>query len=65
MSILTWRKSTFCGEGNNCLNIAAAPDGTLYLRESADPETELTTAPHALRALIDTAKAGKLDHLTP
>ncbi|WP_415925570.1 DUF397 domain-containing protein [Streptomyces sp. ME19-01-6] len=32
-----WRKSSFSGEGNNCLNLASAADGTIRLRESEAP----------------------------
>ncbi|MBB5937977.1 DUF397 domain-containing protein [Streptomyces zagrosensis] len=63
MTILNWRMSSYCGEGNSCLNLAATPGGTLHLRESETPETVLTTAPATLRAFIDTVKTGKLDHL--
>ncbi|MFS8200449.1 DUF397 domain-containing protein [Streptomyces sp. CWNU-52B] len=54
---LTWQKSTFSGgpEGE-CLSIAAAPDGTLRLRESDRPDVVLTTAPHSLAGLLQHAR---------
>jgi hypothetical protein len=60
-----WRKSSFSGEGNNCLNVASAADGTIRLRESEAPNTTLTTTPTHLAHFIRAAKAGTFDHLTP
>ncbi|MFI1331598.1 DUF397 domain-containing protein [Streptomyces sp. NPDC020845] len=60
-----WRKSSFSGEGNNCLNVASAVDGTIRLRESEAPDTVLTTTPTHLGHFIRAAKAGQFDHLTP
>ncbi|WP_328495477.1 DUF397 domain-containing protein [Streptomyces sp. NBC_00414] len=55
---LNWQKSSFSGgpEGN-CLYIAAAPDGTLRLRESDTPDTILATAPQGLAGLLQHARA--------
>jgi hypothetical protein len=63
MLISEWQTSTFCGEGNNCLGLAAASDGTIHLRESADPARVLAAGPDALRALLLSVKAGEFDHL--
>ncbi|MFI0982269.1 DUF397 domain-containing protein [Streptomyces sp. NPDC021093] len=60
MSELPWQKSTFSeGAGNNCVNVASSPDRphTLHLRESDTPEVVLTTTPHALAALLRSARA--------
>ncbi|MBT2529308.1 DUF397 domain-containing protein [Streptomyces sp. ISL-99] len=48
-----WQKSSFSGgpEGN-CVYIASAPDGTIHLRESDEPEVVLRTSPDRLAALI-------------
>ncbi|MFI1965330.1 DUF397 domain-containing protein [Streptomyces pathocidini] len=64
MSTLEWHKSSYCQEGNNCINLAAAPDGAIRLRESEAPDVIVTTTPTALGALIRAAKAGEFDHLT-
>jgi hypothetical protein len=62
MHQLTWQKSSYSvGEGNNCLNLAACPDGTLRLRESDEPEVVLTAGPAGLGALIRRVKAGGFD----
>ncbi|MEU1308963.1 DUF397 domain-containing protein [Streptomyces cinnamoneus] len=53
-----WQKSTYSGDASNCLNIGAAADGSLRLRESDYPGTVLVIPPGALRALIGAAKAG-------
>ncbi|MGW0572595.1 DUF397 domain-containing protein [Streptomyces tauricus] len=53
MPELNWQKSSFSGgPQGNCLYIAAAPDGTLRLRESAAPGVILTTEPQALAGLL-------------
>jgi len=56
---LHWQKSTFSdgGEGNTCVEIATSP-GTLHLRESDTPNTELTTTTAPLAHLIRGVKAG-------
>ncbi|MEC4016415.1 DUF397 domain-containing protein [Streptomyces sp. H27-D2] len=64
MSDLTWQKTSYSEDQANCLYLAAAPDGTIRLRESDTPDAILTTSPNALRALMHDAKAGNLDHLT-
>jgi len=53
MHDIEWQKSTYSGDGSNCVHIAAAAPGTILLRESDEPEDRvLTTAPSALRQLI-------------
>ncbi|MEU8886657.1 DUF397 domain-containing protein [Streptomyces sp. NPDC048442] len=53
MSELLWQKSTFSdGAGDNCINLAIAPDRTLRLRESDAPEVHFATTPRALSALL-------------
>ncbi|GHD71628.1 hypothetical protein GCM10010317_080780 [Streptomyces mirabilis] len=56
MHSIHWQKSTYSGDSSNCVYIAAAPEGTVHLRESDDPETILTTTPAALGSLIRTLK---------
>ncbi|MEN8654986.1 DUF397 domain-containing protein [Streptomyces sp. 21So2-11] len=57
MSQLNWQKSTFSdAAGDNCVYLATAPDGTIRLRESDEPDAILTTTPHALAALIRAAR---------
>ncbi|WP_434481754.1 DUF397 domain-containing protein [Streptomyces sp. NBC_01340] len=51
-----WQKSTYSGDGSNCVYVAATPTGTVRLRESDAPETILTTTPAALNSLIRTLK---------
>ncbi|WP_030660446.1 DUF397 domain-containing protein [Streptomyces rimosus] len=57
-----WTRSSFSGEGANCVLVAVDErDGGIGLMESATPDTILRAAPHALRRLITHVKAGKLD----
>ncbi|MFI9584921.1 DUF397 domain-containing protein [Streptomyces sp. NPDC052236] len=66
MPELHWQKSSFSGdESGNCLHLAAAPDGTVHLRESDTPNEIITTTPTRLGDLIRGIKAGGFAHLTP
>jgi hypothetical protein len=49
---LRWQQSSYCPEGNSCVNLAASPNGTLHLRESDDPDVVLHTTPTAIRLLL-------------
>ncbi|KIF76359.1 hypothetical protein QR77_25705 [Streptomyces sp. 150FB] len=63
MSALHWQKSSFSGEANGCVYVAAADDGTIKLHESDDPAGAIvTTTPEKLRAFILGVKAGEFDH---
>ena len=54
-----WQKSSYCGEGDACVQVAAPSDGTVQLRESSDPSGSiLTTTPARFRALLDAVRAG-------
>ncbi|MFI9235957.1 DUF397 domain-containing protein [Streptomyces sp. NPDC053079] len=60
MTSYQWWKSSYSANSSNCVNVAAADDGTVRLRESDDPDTILTLTPAALHGLIRAAKAGRL-----
>ncbi|MGA5817697.1 DUF397 domain-containing protein [Kitasatospora sp. NPDC094028] len=64
MSDPDWQKSSFSSESVNCIELAAAPDSSIRLRESDDPDLILTTSPDGLRALLRGVRAGEFDHLT-
>jgi hypothetical protein len=49
---IRWQKSSFSAQGNNCVEVAPAPDGSVLLRESVEPATVLATNPTRLRALL-------------
>ncbi|MFE1309299.1 DUF397 domain-containing protein [Streptomyces sp. NPDC058755] len=56
MSTIPWQKSSYCGEGESCIHIAATP-GTIHLTESADPTGAiLTTTPTAFGGLLAVLK---------
>ncbi|MBL1120426.1 DUF397 domain-containing protein [Streptomyces sp. 110] len=59
-----WQKSSYSAEANACLYVSTPDDATIRLRESDQPDTILTTTPTTLHALIRSAKAGQLDHLS-
>jgi hypothetical protein len=63
VTTVEWHKSSYCQEGSNCLNVAAAPDGTIRLRESEAPDVIVTTTPDKLNAFIRRVKAGEFDRL--
>lgn len=55
-----WQRSSFCGGGgNNCIEVAATPDG-MALRESGVPAEILTANRRAALALIRDVKARTL-----
>jgi len=56
MSELTCQKSTYSTEASSCVNIATAPDGTIRLRESDDPEVTLRTTRGPFQSLIAATK---------
>ncbi|EGG47924.1 DUF397 domain-containing protein [Streptomyces griseoaurantiacus] len=57
MHDVEWQKSTYSGDGSNCVHVAAMAPDTILLRESDEPEDHvLTTAPSALRQLIRSLK---------
>ncbi|MBA4861298.1 DUF397 domain-containing protein [Streptomyces sp. PSKA54] len=58
MTSLNWQKSTHSEEGSSCVYIAAAPDGTIRLRESDEPDVILLATRAQLGTLIAAIKAG-------
>ncbi|MFF4524932.1 DUF397 domain-containing protein [Streptomyces bluensis] len=56
MPELRWQKSSYSQEASACVYLATAPDTTLRLRESDEPDVVLHTSPAALAALIATVK---------
>ncbi|MEU9320678.1 DUF397 domain-containing protein [Streptomyces sp. NPDC048295] len=56
MHAYNWQKSSYSNEGANCVNVAAAPDGTLRLRESDDPDVILVATRVGLSALVASIK---------
>ncbi|MFI6703905.1 DUF397 domain-containing protein [Streptomyces sp. NPDC050509] len=58
MPTYQWQKSSYSSEGANCVNVAAAPDGTLRIRESDDPDVLLSLAPGQLGSLLIAIKDG-------
>ncbi|WP_316519961.1 DUF397 domain-containing protein [Kitasatospora brasiliensis] len=63
MIVESWQKSSFSGDTANCVYVTAAPDGTVKMRESDEPDVIITTSPAKLRDLLGGVKAGEFDHL--
>ncbi|MFJ7324474.1 DUF397 domain-containing protein [Streptomyces sp. NPDC101062] len=60
MPSYAWQKSSYSSEGANCVNIAAASDGTLRLRESDAPDVLLSLGSGQLGSLLMAIKSGRL-----
>lgn len=58
MSTLHWQKSSYSSEGNNCLELAATPDGKIHLRESDEPALTLALPAPGLNSLLHAARRG-------
>ncbi|MBQ0848682.1 DUF397 domain-containing protein [Streptomyces sp. BH-SS-21] len=56
MHATDWQKSTYSGDGSNCVCVAATPAGTVALRESDAPDTTLITTRARLGELIRSLK---------
>ncbi|MET7858718.1 DUF397 domain-containing protein [Streptomyces sp. NPDC005318] len=53
-----WQRSSYCGQGESCVHVAAHHD-TINLTESSDPSgAVLRTTPAAWAALVRTIKDG-------
>ncbi|MET9292087.1 DUF397 domain-containing protein [Streptomyces sp. NPDC003077] len=55
-----WQQSSYCSEGNACVNVSADAEG-IYLRESSAPEVTLRAARHPFRVLLLQLKEGVID----
>ncbi|CAL9394584.1 hypothetical protein SUDANB171_01324 [Streptomyces sp. enrichment culture] len=60
MRAFEWQKPSYSTEGANCVNIAAGPDGLLWLRESTEPEEILTVGSGCFRGLLTAIKKDRL-----
>lgn len=55
-----WQTSSYCQEGDACVNVASDPTGTVELTESSDPTGAiLRTTPEAFAALLRDAKRAR------
>jgi Domain of unknown function (DUF397) len=60
MAAQLWQQSSFCGEGNACLQVSDTAEGTIRVRESNDPDLTLSMARSRLRGLFTAIKADRL-----
>ncbi|MBT2233438.1 DUF397 domain-containing protein [Nonomuraea sp. NEAU-A123] len=57
---LAWRKSSYSGSGDNCVEVAVLPDGGQAVRDSKEPDGPvLTFTPGEWDAFIKGAKDGE------
>jgi hypothetical protein len=61
MTSSEWQKSSFSGNGNDCVEVRTT-DGAVELRESDEAHLILRTTPTTLAALLHGIKAGEFDH---
>ncbi|WP_455357403.1 DUF397 domain-containing protein [Streptomyces sp. SYSU K217416] len=55
-----WQKSSYCGEGESCVHVAAV-NGTVKLTESSDPSRSiLRTDPATWSALLRAIKENRV-----
>lgn len=61
---VTWRKSSFSGDGGNCVELAPLPDGRIAVRHSTHPHGPIVLFTQAeLDAWIKGCQAGEFDDL--
>ncbi|MBW1596956.1 DUF397 domain-containing protein [Streptomyces sp. JJ38] len=61
MNEVTWQKSSYCAEGNNCVEIGDGTDGRVVVRESAEGARMLHTSRERFAALLPAVRQGRLD----
>jgi hypothetical protein len=62
LSQAAWRKSSYSGQAQNCVEVADGLPGAVGVRDSKDPDgPALILAPGAWRALTRRVKSGELD----
>ncbi|MET8175743.1 DUF397 domain-containing protein [Streptomyces clavifer] len=61
MSSYQWQRSSYCGQGESCLHVAAG-HGSVHVTESSDPTGAIIhTTPAAWAALLRTVKEPRSD----
>ena len=59
MSTYEWRKSSYSGDGSNCVCVAVASDGAVRLRDSKVPDVLVATRPEVLGRFVRAAADGR------
>ncbi|WP_328782096.1 DUF397 domain-containing protein [Streptomyces canus] len=58
MPTTTWRKSSYCQEGEACVHISTDPDGVHLTDTDSDPaRTVVTVTPAAFTTFLDLVKS--------
>ncbi|MGW4488884.1 DUF397 domain-containing protein [Amycolatopsis sp. NPDC004368] len=59
---LQWRKSSFSGGAQQCVEVAVTPDGSRYVRDTKDrPAGHLTATCDSWLAFIAEVRTGEFD----
>ncbi|MCZ7417139.1 MULTISPECIES: DUF397 domain-containing protein [unclassified Streptomyces] len=61
MNEVTWQKSSYCAEGNNCVEIGGGMDGHVVVRESTEGERVLHASRERFGVLLAAVRQGRLD----
>ncbi|MFJ8644740.1 DUF397 domain-containing protein [Streptomyces sp. NPDC093546] len=61
MHAYQWRKSSYSGDGTNCVCLATAPDGTVLLRDSKAPARLVAASAEAVSRFVGAVAAGWFD----
>ncbi|GAA2810911.1 DUF397 domain-containing protein [Kitasatospora sp. CM 4170] len=57
-----WQKSSISGNSNQCIEVRAADDGMIEIRESDTAEIIVRTTPQKWDAFVKGVQAGEFDH---
>jgi hypothetical protein len=59
---MDWRKSSYSGSGNNCVEVAARHPGQIAVRDSKDPQgPKLVFTPAEWKAFTSRTKDGEFE----
>ncbi|MBW1604619.1 DUF397 domain-containing protein [Streptomyces sp. JJ66] len=59
-----WQKSSYCAEGNNCVEMRAGDGEVVALRESTEADRVLRLSRPMLHTLLTSVREGRLAELS-
>ncbi|MBD0695291.1 DUF397 domain-containing protein [Streptomyces sp. CBMA123] len=63
MNSSAWRKSSYSGSNDDCVEVRTQDNGVVELRESDDGEVIVRTTAASFARFLQAAKTGEFDHL--